>query len=125
MAVPFSKTVDGHESHMGINHFAPFLFTALVFPVLARSGTPSSPARIVNITSGAHRLTAIRFDDINFQDGKEYVPWQGYGQSKTANILFANELARRSKEKSVSVVAYSLHPGSEPLPRPNDHFIPS
>ncbi|KAF8323302.1 NAD(P)-binding protein [Clavulina sp. PMI_390] len=112
MAVPYSKTVDGLESHMAINHFGPFLFTMLLFPLLARSGTPSFPARIVNVSSAGYRMSPIRFDDLEFQDGKVYDRWGAYAQSKTANILTANELARRSKEKGLNVVAYSLHPGN-------------
>ncbi|KAF8310576.1 NAD(P)-binding protein [Clavulina sp. PMI_390] len=111
MAVPYSKTVDGFESHMGINHFAPFVFTSLLYPLLARSGTASSPSRIVNVSSFGHRRSPMRFDDLGFQDGKTYDCWLGYGQSKTANILFTNELAKRTKEKEQNVVAYSLHPG--------------
>ncbi|KAF8323303.1 NAD(P)-binding protein [Clavulina sp. PMI_390] len=112
MAVPYSTTVDGHESHMAINHFGPFLFTALLLPLLARSGTSSSPARIINVSSEAYKLSPIRFDDLTFQDGKGYDRWKAYGQSKTANILIANELARRSKENGLNIVTYSLHPGN-------------
>ncbi|KAF8323304.1 NAD(P)-binding protein [Clavulina sp. PMI_390] len=111
MAVPYSTTVDGLESHMAINHFAPFLFTGLLFPLIARSGDSSFPSRIVNVSALGHRRCPIRFGDLNFHDGQDYNPWDAYGQSKTANILFSNELARRSHEKGLDVVAYSLHPG--------------
>lgn len=111
MAAPFSRTEDGFESHMGISHFAPFLFTALIFKRIAAAGTKDDPARIVNISSGAHRVTSIRFDDLDFSDGKSYHKFAAYGQSKCANVLFANEIARRAKEHGVPVVAYSLHPG--------------
>lgn len=111
MAAPYSRTEDGFESHMGINHFTPFLFTALIFKRIAAAGTKDDPARVVNISSGAHRVTGIRFDDLNFSDGKAYQKFAGYGQSKAANVLFANEITRRAKENGVPVVAYSLHPG--------------
>lgn len=113
MAIPYTKTPDGLESHLGVNHFSPFLFTALIFPRIASAGTPEDPARIVNIYSRGHFRSDIRFGDLDFGDGKDYDRWQGYGQSKTANILFANEIARRVKEKGVPVVAYSLHPGGQ------------
>lgn len=113
MAAPYSKTEEGLEHHMAVNHFAPFLFTALVFKKLASSGTAEDPARIVNVSSWGHRFSAIRFGDPDFAEGKEYDRWMAYGQSKTANILFANEIARRAKEKRIPVVSYSLHPGSE------------
>lgn len=111
MAAPYERTLDGFESHMGINHFAPFLFTALIFKRIAAAGTKDDPARIVNPSSGAHRITSIRFDDLDFQEGEVYNKWAAYGQSKSANVLFANEIARRAKESGVPLVAYSLHPG--------------
>jgi NAD(P)-dependent dehydrogenase (short-subunit alcohol dehydrogenase family) len=54
-------------------------------------------------------FSPIRFGDINFNDGKDYDPWQAYGQSKTANILFSRELAIRLKERAIE--SYSVHPG--------------
>lgn len=111
MNPPYSKTVDGFESQIGTNHFAPFLFTALIFNKVVAAGTAEDPARIVNVSSGTHRHSAVRFDDMHFSDGKTYEKWTAYGQSKTANILVANEIVRRAKEKGVPVVAYSLHPG--------------
>ncbi|KAF8314943.1 NAD(P)-binding protein [Clavulina sp. PMI_390] len=112
MAAPFSQTPDGFESHLAINHLAPFLFTSLIFPRLVAAGTPENPARFVNITSWGHNASPFRFDDYNFSDGKTYDRWLGYGQSKTANVLFVNEVARRAKEKGVPVVAYAVHPGA-------------
>lgn len=111
MAVPYSKTVDGFESHMGVNHFGHFLFTALIFSRIVAAGTKADPARIVNISSAGHRRTDIRFDDMDFSNGETYNKFLGYGQSKTANILFSNEIARRAKEREIPVVAYSVHPG--------------
>ncbi|KAF8314945.1 NAD(P)-binding protein [Clavulina sp. PMI_390] len=112
MAAPFSQTPDGFESHLAINHLAPFLFTSLIFPRLVAAGTPEDPARFVNITSWGHNASPFHFDDYNFSGGKTYDRWLGYGQSKTANILFVNELARRTKEKSVPVAAFAVHPGT-------------
>jgi hypothetical protein len=61
MAVPFSKTVDGVETHFAVNHLAHFLFTNLIV------GRLSSGARILNVTSSAYAFGGVRFDDINFE----------------------------------------------------------
>jgi NAD(P)-dependent dehydrogenase (short-subunit alcohol dehydrogenase family) len=61
MAVPFSKTIDGIESHFAVNHLAPFLLTNLIVGHLAKN------ARILNVTSGAYAFGGVRFDDINFE----------------------------------------------------------
>lgn len=113
MAAPYSLTVDGFESHMASNHFGHFLFTALIFPSIVASTaatTQSSPARIVNVSSRGHRHSGIRFDDMEFSGGEKYNKWAGYGQSKTANILFSNEIARKVRERGMNIVAYSTHP---------------
>lgn len=113
MATPYEPTEDGFEPQMAVNHYAPFLFTALIFPKLRAAGTPSDPARIVNVSSVGHAYSPIRFDDLDFEGGKSYNKWLAYGQSKTAPILFSNEIARRAKEAGVPVVSYSVHPGGE------------
>lgn len=53
----------------------------------------------------------VQYDDLGFGRGETYDKWKAYGQAKTANALFANEVARRCKEAGVDVLAYSLHPG--------------
>jgi NAD(P)-dependent dehydrogenase (short-subunit alcohol dehydrogenase family) len=109
MARPnYSTTVDGIESQFGVNHIGHFLFTNL----LLSSGTLSrTGGRVVNLTSNAAEIGPVRFEDWNFGDGKEYHPWKAYGQSKSANILFAKGLASRG------VKAFSVHPGGKYLPR--------
>lgn len=111
MATPYAANAEGIESQFATNHLGHFLFTALVFPRVLAAATPSAPARIVLVSSRGHRRSDIRWDDLHFSGGKTYDPWLAYGQSKTANILFANEIARRSSEKGNNVLAYSLHPG--------------
>jgi len=101
MAIDYRKTVDGHEAQFGVNHLAHFLFTSRIFPKL-REYNP----RIVNVSSWGHRFGPVRFDDPGFSNGEKYDRWEAYGQSKTANILFSRELARRG------VTSFSLHPGS-------------
>ncbi|KDQ11811.1 hypothetical protein BOTBODRAFT_113965 [Botryobasidium botryosum FD-172 SS1] len=100
MGVEYRKTDDGHEAHLGVNHLGHFLFTSRIFPKLRQSG-----GRIVNVASNGHRHGSIRFDDPGFSDGEKFDPFTAYGQSKTANMLFTRELARRG------VTSFSLHPG--------------
>lgn len=103
MMCPKSKTEDGFELQFGTNHLGHFLFTCLLLPRIRQS----TPARIVNVSSLAHKRGAIHFDDINLENG--YSPIGAYSQSKLANILFSNELATKLKGTGVNV--YSLHPG--------------
>ncbi|EPQ53757.1 short-chain dehydrogenase [Gloeophyllum trabeum ATCC 11539] len=105
MAAPYQKTVDGLESQFGTNHIGHFLFTNLIMPKILQSKSP----RIVNVSSSGHRLSAIRWDDLDFKDGKEYNKWAAYGQAKTANILFSVALAEKLGSKGLT--AFSLHPG--------------
>jgi NAD(P)-dependent dehydrogenase (short-subunit alcohol dehydrogenase family) len=107
MASPYYTTKDGFESQFGTNHIGPFLFTNLILPKILASKTGAP--RIVNVSSVGHILSAIRFDDPFFENGKTYHKWVAYGQSKTANILFARELSNRYKSKGLT--AFSLHPG--------------
>lgn len=111
MACPYAVTPDGFETQFGTNHLGHFLFTALIFNKIVAASSPAFPSRIISVSSGGHRRSDIRWDDLNFGNGASYDGWIAYGQSKTANILFANELARRCKERGVGVLAYSLHPG--------------
>ena len=83
MACPYSKTVDGFESQFGVNHLGHCLLTTLLLPEL-KAG---KPARVVVVSSVAHRRGDINYEDINWE--KNYNKWLAYGQSKTANILFA------------------------------------
>jgi len=112
MAVPYGTTKDGFESQLGSNFLGHFLFTALIFPRLVAASSPTFPSRVVGVSSSAHRRSDFRFDDYNFSGGKTYHNWVAYGQSKTAIIMMINELARRAKEQSVNVLAYSLDPGA-------------
>lgn len=96
-------TVDGHEMTFGVNHLAYFLVTGLLQPLLHRA--PS--ARIVNVSSEAHRIGPIDLDDL--QNERRYNLMRVYGQSKSANLLFTVELARRLSGTAVTVNA--LHPG--------------
>jgi NAD(P)-dependent dehydrogenase (short-subunit alcohol dehydrogenase family) len=104
MACPLARTREGWEMQFATNHLGHFLLTALLVPAL-RVGAPS---RIVNLSSAGHRLAGVDFDDIHFER-RDYDKWAAYGQSKTANVLFALELDRRLKQDGVR--AYAVHPG--------------
>lgn len=104
MMCPKNFTVDGFELQFGTNHLGHFLLTMLLLPRILNS----TPARIVNVSSLAHRL-AGRLDWDNLNAEKSYGPIKNYAVSKLANVLFTQELARRLEGKKVNV--YSLHPG--------------
>eukprot|EP00026_Physarum_polycephalum_P011056 Phypoly_transcript_11251.p1 GENE.Phypoly_transcript_11251~~Phypoly_transcript_11251.p1 ORF type:complete len:331 (+),score=62.43 Phypoly_transcript_11251:183-1175(+) len=105
MNCPYGKTVDGLETQIGTNHFGHFLLTNLLVPSLIRG----APSRVVSVASSGHVFSKIRWDDMNWEK-TPYNPVHAYGQSKTANILFAVEFNRRYKDQGV--IANSLHPGS-------------
>lgn len=96
-------SVDGYEMTFALNHLSYFLLTNLLLDLLKAS----VPARIVNVSSGAHAGSNINFNDIML--AKKYRSFEAYGQSKLANILFTYELARRLAGSGVT--ANALHPG--------------
>ena len=96
-------TADGYEMTFALNHLNYFLLTNLLLDILKAS----APARIVNVSSGAHVRASLDFD--NLQGEKHFAAMQAYGQSKLANVLFTYELARRLEGTGVTVNA--LHPG--------------
>ncbi|KAF7821863.1 short-chain dehydrogenase TIC 32, chloroplastic-like [Senna tora] len=114
MATPFMLSKDNIELQFATNHLGHFLLTHLLLDTMKKTARKSKrEGRIVNLSSEAHRFTyreGIRFDKINDQSG--YKSWGAYGQSKLANILHANELARHFKEDGVDIIANSLHPGT-------------
>lgn len=111
----YTVTKEGLESQFGANHIGHFLLTNLLMPKILAAG---NGARVINLSSMGHWLGDMRLDDYNFSNGKEYDPWAAYGQSKTANILFAISLAKKLGPKGV--LAYSLHPGSIMTNLPRD-----
>ncbi len=104
MACPLTRTAQGYEAQIATNHLGHFLLTNLLIPALEKS----APARIVSLSSLGHRLSPIVFEDIHFQE-REYDKWKAYGQTKTANSLFAVELNRRFSP--LGITANAVHPG--------------
>ena len=96
-------TADGLERTFALNHLAPFLLTNLLLDRLMRS----APARVVTVSSNAHAMGKVDFDDL--QAERSYSGARAYNQSKLANLLFTYELARKLQGTSVTVNA--LHPG--------------
>ncbi|MFH8442260.1 SDR family NAD(P)-dependent oxidoreductase [Streptomyces sp. NPDC018026] len=96
----------GYEAQFATNHLGHFQLTLGLLPALRAA----HGARVVNLSSGGHRLTGIRWDDLHFASG--YDPFLAYGQSKTANILFAVELDRRWAKAGIR--GYAVHPGIVP-----------
>ncbi len=102
-AKEYKLTVDGIESTMAVNHFAVYLLTGILFPLLKNSGN----ARVITVSSIAHERAKLDLNDINMQKG--YNHYIAYANSKLANILFSNYLA--SKVDANEITFNSLHPG--------------
>ncbi len=99
------ETVDGYELTFALNHLAYFLLTNLLLDTLKAS----APARIVNVSSDAHRGAKLNFDDLQHTRSYGMGGFGVYSDSKLANILFTYELARRLE--GTGVTANALHPG--------------
>lgn len=104
MACPETRIGPGWEAQFATNHIGHFVLTQELLPYLKNAGG----ARVVSLSSLAHKRSPIRWDDIHFQKNP-YEKWEAYGQSKTANALFALELNRRFRNDGVQ--AFSVHPG--------------
>ncbi len=105
MAIPRRQTVDGFEMQLGTNHLGHFALTGLLLPALVAQ--PGS--RVVTVSSQAHRMGRMNFDDL--MGATKYRSWGAYGQSKLANLLFTAELQRRCDAAGLSILALAAHPG--------------
>ena len=99
------QTVDGFELQFGVNYLGHFALTAGLLPLLRKGDRP----RVISLSSIAHRMGAIRFQDLQWR--KSYSAWGAYGQSKLAMLMFALELQRRSDEAGWGVSSLAAHPG--------------
>ncbi|MDT8322875.1 MAG: oxidoreductase [Bacteroidota bacterium] len=106
MIPPYGKTADGFELQMGTNHFGHFALTGHLLPLLM--STPG--ARIVNVSSMAHRAGKLDFNDLNWEQ-RSYNASRAYSDSKIANLYFTDELARRLAAADADVLAVAAHPG--------------
>ena len=105
MAPPYTQTKDGFELQFAANHLGHFTLTGLLLDYLMR--TPL--ARVVNVSSNAHKFGKINFDDL--QSADSYAPWAAYGQSKLANMLFTVALNTHFQTHNLDVIATAAHPG--------------
>jgi NAD(P)-dependent dehydrogenase (short-subunit alcohol dehydrogenase family) len=105
MAPPRRLTKDGFESQLGTNHLGHFALTGLLLRRLLAAPQP----RVVTVSSAAHRIGRLRFDDL--QGERRYFAWLAYGQSKLANLMFCFELQRRATEAGTALKSMAAHPG--------------
>ncbi|MFF8731016.1 oxidoreductase [Streptomyces sp. NPDC015171] len=104
MAPPLARDARGYESQFATNHLGHFQLAARLWPALVAAGG----ARVVAVSSRGIRFAGVDFDDPHFEH-RPYEPFVAYGQSKTANALYAVELDRRGR--AAGVRAFSVHPG--------------
>jgi NAD(P)-dependent dehydrogenase (short-subunit alcohol dehydrogenase family) len=105
MAAPLMRDARGFESQLATNHLGHYQLTARLWPALRRA----NGARVISLSSRGHRVAGVDFDDPFFQR-RPYDKWIAYGQSKTANALFAVALDARGEPHRVR--AFSVHPGA-------------
>jgi NAD(P)-dependent dehydrogenase (short-subunit alcohol dehydrogenase family) len=105
MAIPKRSTDDGFEMQFGTNHLGHFALTGLLLDLLVAT----EGSRVVTVSSLAHRMGRIDFDDLAAEHG--YHRWPRYAMSKVANLLFTYELDRRLRRSQSSTVAVAAHPG--------------
>ena len=105
MATPFHRDARGLESQFATNHLGHFQLTLKLKPALEKAGG----ARVIAVSSYGHRYSPVVFEDLNFEHRK-YDRFSAYGQSKTANILFAVGLDERGRSKDIR--AFAVHPGT-------------
>jgi NAD(P)-dependent dehydrogenase (short-subunit alcohol dehydrogenase family) len=105
MAPPRSETADGFELQLGTNMLGHFALTARLLGAMAGR----ADARVVTLSSNAHKMGRIDFDDL--QSERRYRRWAVYGQSKLADLMFALELDRRLRASGSSVKSVAAHPG--------------
>src|SRR5215468_3185586 len=105
MAIPYRTTADGFEMQFGTNHLGHFALTGLLLDRLL--ATPG--ARVVTVSSNAHKWAAIYWDDLQWT--RRYRRWSAYGQSKLANLFFMLELQRRLSAIRAGLISVACHPG--------------
>ncbi|GAA2794205.1 oxidoreductase [Nonomuraea dietziae] len=104
--IPRGQTRDGFELQFGTNHLGHFALTGLLLPRLLASSSP----RVITVSSDAHKVGKLDFDDLGLERG--YGRTSSYGRSKLANLLFTLELQRRAARAGSSLVSVATHPGA-------------
>ena len=103
MAIPRRETADGFEMQLGTNHLGHFALTGRLLEAIRPDG------RIVTVSSQAHRMGRMDFDDLMGE--RKYGAWRAYGQSKLANLLFVRSLAERLERAGSTIASVAAHPG--------------
>lgn len=107
MMSPYFQTKDGFEGQFGTNHLGHFALTVQMMDVIQKT----AGARVVNVSSGAHKRGEMDFDNLQFENGRDYSPMKAYGRSKLANLLFTYELQRRFESVNSKAIVVAAHPG--------------
>ena len=107
MMTPYGKSKDGIESQQATNHFAHFALTGLLMDIIRK--TPK--ARVVNVSSIAHRQGKMNFSNLLYDKGTDYSPMKAYGRSKLENLLFTYQLQSYFEEQKIDAIAVVAHPG--------------
>jgi NAD(P)-dependent dehydrogenase (short-subunit alcohol dehydrogenase family) len=118
MVPPLGRTTDGFELQLGTNYLGHFVLSARLLPLY--SNTPGS--RVVTLSSIAHRIGRIDFDNLNAE--RINLAWLFYGQSKLACLMFAYELQRRLDRSGIETRSIAAHPGST-VTNLQQHSLPS
>ncbi|MEW1860579.1 SDR family NAD(P)-dependent oxidoreductase [Streptomyces sp. NPDC088194] len=103
MACPETRVGPGWEAQFATNHLGHYALVNRLWPAIERGR-----GRVVAVSSAGHHYSAIRWDDLGFEQG-DYDKWEAYGQAKTANVLFAVQLDALARDRGVR--AFALHPG--------------
>ncbi|MFE5584819.1 oxidoreductase [Kitasatospora sp. NPDC056531] len=103
--VPFARTADGFETHLGVNHLGPFALTGLLLPRLLRAREP----RVVTVSSEAQRVTRFRLERLGAE--RRYRAFTAYLLSKRANLYFGMELQRRADDSAAALRSFVVAPG--------------
>jgi NAD(P)-dependent dehydrogenase (short-subunit alcohol dehydrogenase family) len=106
MAIPRRETADGFEMQFGTNHLGHFALTGLLLPLMLQQ----PGARVVTVSSNAHKPGKIDFDDLMHE--RRYRRWGVYSDSKLANLLFTYEFQRRLSAVDAPLISVAAHPGT-------------
>jgi NAD(P)-dependent dehydrogenase (short-subunit alcohol dehydrogenase family) len=109
MACPLTRTKQGFEQQIGVNHLGHFYLTHALLPALKAAGRKGNESRIISVSSLAHKMGSLNLDDLNYEK-RNYWSWKAYGDSKLANVLFGKYLAQNLENDNILV--YCVHPGS-------------
>jgi NAD(P)-dependent dehydrogenase (short-subunit alcohol dehydrogenase family) len=107
MMTPYFTTRNGFEGQFGTNHLGHFALTGLLMGLILQT----KGARIVNVSSNAHKNGEMDFTNLQFENGKGYTPSKAYGRSKLANLLFTYELQRKLEAAGRETIVAAAHPG--------------